>query len=185
VKGTASAADLRQAADPLIVALACAGDESAFTELIRRRHGRVRRFMYHLCRQPSLGDDLAQVVFITAWQSLHQLRSAAAFDGWLKRIMVTTWLAEVRRRKLFTEQSDTEIPVDTGGAIEKRLDLDAALARLSTDARLCVVLAYEEGLSHPEIVALTGMPLGTVKSHITRGATQLRRLLIGYAENDR
>jgi len=169
----------------MIVALACAGDDGAFTEIIRRRHERVRKFMYHLCRQPSLGDDLAQVVFITAWQSLHQLRTAAAFDGWLKRIMVTTWLAEVRRRKLFTEQVDTEIPVDTGGAFEKRLDLDAALARLSTDARLCVVLAYDEGLSHPEIVALTGMPLGTVKSHITRGAAQLRLLLAGYGENER
>jgi RNA polymerase sigma factor (sigma-70 family) len=184
VKGTASAADLRLAADPLIVALACAGDESAFTELIRRRHERVRRFMYYLCRQPSLGDDLAQLVFITAWRSLHQLRSAAAFDGWLKRIMVTTWLEEVRRRRLIIEQVDTEASIDTGGALEKRLDLDAALARLSTDARLCVVLAYDEGLSHPEIVALTGMPLGTVKSHITRGAAQLRTLLAGYAEDE-
>jgi RNA polymerase sigma factor (sigma-70 family) len=185
VNGTASAADLRAAADPMIVALACAGDAGAFTEIIRRRHERVRKFMYYLCRQPSLGDDLAQTVFITAWRSLHQLRTAAAFDGWLKRIMVTTWLEEVRRRKLFTEQVDTEITVDTGSAIEKRLDLDAALGRLSTDARLCVVLAYDEGLSHPEIVALTGMPLGTVKSHITRGAAQLRCLLAGYAENPR
>jgi RNA polymerase sigma factor (sigma-70 family) len=183
VKGNASAADLREASDPMIVALACAGDDGAFTEIIRRRHERVRKFMYYLCRQPSLGDDLAQMVFITAWQSLHQLRSAAAFDGWLKRIMVTTWLTEVRRRKLFTEAADREVTVDTGGAIEKRLDLDAALARLSTDARLCVVLAYDEGLSHPEIVALTGMPLGTVKSHITRGAAQLRCLLAGYAED--
>jgi RNA polymerase sigma factor (sigma-70 family) len=182
VKGNASAADLREAADPMIVALACAGDDGAFTEIIRRRHERVRRFMYYLCRQPSLGDDLAQMVFITAWQSLHQLRSAAAFDGWLKRIMVTTWLTEVRRRKLITEATDTQATVDTGGAIEKRMDLDAALARLSTDARLCVVLAYDEGLSHPEIVALTGLPLGTVKSHITRGAAQLRSLLAGYAE---
>jgi RNA polymerase sigma factor (sigma-70 family) len=185
VKGNASAADLREAADPMIVALACAGDEGAFTEIIRRRQVRVRKFMYHLCRQPSLGDDLAQLVFITAWRSLHQLRTAGAFDGWLKRIMVTTWLTEVRRRKLFTEQVDTEIVADPGGATEKRLDLDAALARLSKDARLCVVLAYDEGLSHPEIVALTGMPLGTVKSHITRGAAQLRLLLAGYAEDRR
>ena len=81
-------------------ALACVGDEHAFTEIVRRRHARVRKFMYHVCRDHALGDDLAQQVFLTTWQSLRQLRTAAAFDGWLKRIMVTTWLEELRRRKL-------------------------------------------------------------------------------------
>ena len=60
------------------------------------------------------------------------------------------------------------------------MDLDAALARLAPQPRLCVVLAYEEGLSHPEIAALTGMPIGTVKSHISRGAARLRDLLTAY-----
>lgn len=181
-----SAADLREASDPMVVALACAGDDGAFTEIVRRRHVRVRKFMYHLCRQVSLGDDLAQIVFLTAWRSLGQLRSAAAFDGWLKRIMVTTWLEEIRRRKpVIAGAPEAEAALDKGDATHKRLDLDAALAQLSADSRLCVVLAYDEGLSHPEIVALTGMPLGTVKSHITRGAALLRTLLADYSENDR
>jgi RNA polymerase sigma-70 factor (ECF subfamily) len=46
--------------------------------------------------------------------------------------------------------------------------------------RLCVVLAYNEGMSHPQIVALTGLPLGTVKSHIARGAARLREILADY-----
>lgn len=185
MNGRLSAADLREASDPMVIALACAGDDGAFTEVVRRRHTRVRKFMYHLSRQTSLGDDLAQLVFITAWRSLRQLRSAAAFDGWLKRIMVTTWLEELRRRKFGTlGEAEPELTANTADAAAKRLDLDVALGRLSADARLCVVLAYDEGLSHPEIVALTGMPLGTVKSHITRGAAQLRILLADYSEND-
>lgn len=167
----------------MVIALACAGDDGAFTEIVRRRHTRVRKFMYYLSRQTSLGDDLAQLVFITAWRSLSQLRSAAAFDGWLKRIMVTTWLEELRRRKFGTGgEAEAESTANTADATEKRLDLDVALGRLTGDARLCVVLAYDEGLSHPEIVALTGMPLGTVKSHIARGAAQLRILLADYSE---
>jgi DNA-directed RNA polymerase specialized sigma24 family protein len=63
-----------------------------------------------------------------------------------------------------------------------RLDLDAALATLQPEVRLCVVLAYSEGLSHPEIVTLTGLPLGTTKSHITRGAARLREILAEYGE---
>jgi RNA polymerase sigma-70 factor (ECF subfamily) len=170
-------AELKQAPDTIVIALACAGDDSAFGEVLRRRQGRVRKFMYHLCRQSSLGDDLAQQVFLTAWRSLRQLRSAAAFDGWLKRIMVTTWLEEVRRGKLLTtsevELADLRAHHD---ATMQELDLDAALSALTPDMRLCVVLAYSEGLSHPEIVALTGFPSGTVKSHIARGAARMREV---------
>ena len=176
-------AELKQAPDLLVIALACAGDDSAFTEVLRRRQARVRKFMYHLCRQSALGDDLAQQVFLTAWRSMRQLRSAAAFDGWLKRIMVTTWLEEVRRGKLQTtsEMDAADFAVQHESPMA-RVDLDAALSTLPADMRLCVVLAYNEGLSHPEIVACTDMPLGTVKSHIARGAARLREILAEYGD---
>jgi RNA polymerase sigma factor (sigma-70 family) len=182
VESRLAAADLAHAADPLVIALACAGDARAFAEIVKRRQGRVRKFMYHLCRRTAQGDDLAQQVFLTAWRSLPQLRSAAAFDGWLKRIMVTTWLEEARRQKIAYA---AELDADQAGAYRdttaERLDLDAALALLPADVRLCVALAYNEGLSHPEIAALTRLPLGTVKSHIARGAARLRETLAAYA----
>lgn len=176
-------ADLQKAADTLVIALACAGDDSAFAEVLRRRQARVRKFMYHLCRQTALGDDLAQQVFLIAWRSIGRLRSAAAFDGWLKRIMVNVWLTEVRRGKVPTvsdvDLSDVAVHHDATAA---RMDLDAALSTLPPDMRVCVVLAYNEGQSHTQIVELTGLPLGTVKSHIARGAARLREILAGYGE---
>jgi RNA polymerase sigma-70 factor (ECF subfamily) len=176
-----SAAELREAADPLIIALACAGDSGAFAEIVTRRHARVRKFMYRLCRHCALGDDLAQQVFLTAWRSVQQLRSAAAFDGWLKRIMVTTWLEELRRRRIvYAAEQDADDGASHRETTAERIDLDAALARLPHDVRLCVVLAYNDGMSHTEIAALTGFPLGTVKSHIGRGAARLRELLVDY-----
>jgi RNA polymerase sigma-70 factor (ECF subfamily) len=183
VESRLAVADLQKAADTLVIALACAGDDGAFAEVVRRRQGRVRKFMYHLCRQPALGDDLAQQVFLKAWRSLDQLRSAAAFDGWLKKIMVSVWLQEVRRGKLATvrDLDFADLAVHHDGTAA-RMDLDAALASLPPDMRVCVVLAYNEGQSHPEIVELTGLPLGTVKSHIARGAVRLRALLVGYGE---
>jgi RNA polymerase sigma factor (sigma-70 family) len=183
VESRLAVADLQKAADTLVIALACAGDDSAFAEVMRRRQARVRKFMYHLCRHTAQGDDLAQLVFLTAWRSLKRLRSAAAFDGWLKKIMVNTWLQEVRRGKLATvsdvELADLAVRHDSTAA---RMDLDAALSTLPADMRLCVVLAYNEGMSHPEIVALAGLPLGTVKSHIARGAARLREILSDYGE---
>jgi RNA polymerase sigma-70 factor (ECF subfamily) len=183
VESRLAAADLQKAPDTLVIALACAGDDSAFAEVMRRRQARVRKFMYHLCRQKSLGDDLAQQVFINAWRSLRRLRNAGAFDGWLKRIMVNVWLQEVRRGKLATvsdvELADLSSQRDCTSA---RMDLDASLSTLPSGMRLCVVLAYCEGMSHPEIAALTGAPLGTVKSHIARGAARLREILADYGE---
>ena len=69
-----------------------------------------------------------------------------------------------------------------GAAVAERLDLDAALAALPPAARLCVVLAYSEGMSYSEIVEATAIPLGTVKSHITRGVARLRELLQAYGD---
>jgi RNA polymerase sigma-70 factor, ECF subfamily len=183
VESRLALADLTKAADTLVIALACAGDDSAFAEVMRRRQVRVRKFMYHLCRQTALGDDLAQQVFLAAWRSLGRLRSAAAFDGWLKRIMVNVWLQEVRRGKLVTigdvEIADLAVHHDATAA---GMDLDAALSTLPADMRLCVVLAYNEGMAHTEITMLTGLPLGTVKSHIARGAARLREILADYGD---
>lgn len=176
-------ADLRKAADTLVIALACAGDDNAFAEILRRRQARVRKFMYHLCRQTALGDDLAQQVFLKAWRSLGQLRTAAAFDGWLKRIMVSVWLDEARRGSVVTVGDlDLENLAVQHDSTAVRMDLDTAMATLPPDMRLCVVLAYNEGMSHPQIVGLTRLPLGTVKSHINRGAARLRELLASYGE---
>jgi RNA polymerase sigma-70 factor (ECF subfamily) len=177
-----SAAELAGAADPLVIALACAGDDRAFAEIVRRRQGRVRKFMYHLCRRQASGDDLAQQVFLTVWRSLRQLRSAGAFDGWLRRIMVNTWLDEVRRQKLeFSDEPPPENRLVHRDATAERMDLDEALATLPQEMRLCVVLAYNEGMSHSEIVRTTGLPLGTVKSQVARGAARLREQLAAYA----
>lgn len=70
------------------------------------------------------------------------------------------WQGFIRRR--------TELPL--GEAV-------ADIALLKPAERLCLVLCHAEGMSHAEIGATTGWPLGTVKSHVARGAAQLRELL--------
>ena len=60
------------------------------------------------------------------------------------------------------------------------MDLDDALSTLSSTVRMCIVLAYQEGLSHNEIAKMTDIPLGTVKSHISRGTQKLKQHLSDY-----
>src|SRR4030095_5659542 len=97
-----------------------------------------------------------------------------------KRIMVTTWLEEVRRQKIAYASEERADDRGYAETTAERIDLDAALARLPQDVRLCLVLAYNDGMSHPEIATLTGLPLGTVKSHISRGASRVREMLADY-----
>lgn len=78
---------------------------------------------------------------------------------------------------------DTGEPEDSSRApAGMAMDLDRALAQLSPDARMCIVLSYSEGMTHPEIATATGLPAGTVKSHIRRGTQRLQGLLADYDE---
>jgi RNA polymerase sigma-70 factor, ECF subfamily len=172
---------LGEASEAAVVALAMSGDGAAFGELVRRRQGAIRNLFRRLCRDAALADDLSQQAFVQAWKSIHSLKSPAAFGGWLRKLAVNCWLQQARARR--DEAALDEETLAEGGAVSAvsvRLDLDAALARLPPDARLCVVLAYSEGMSHAEISDGTSIPLGTVKSHIARGAARLRELLQGY-----
>jgi RNA polymerase sigma-70 factor (ECF subfamily) len=163
-----------------VVICAIAGDDNAYSELVRRRQSSVRQLFRRLCRDPSLADDLAQQTFLQAWRTINTLKSPAAFGGWLRRLAVNTWLQRVRsERPLTSTEEIDELPVQP--TLHEQLDLDSALATLPPAVRLCITLAYAERMSHREICEATGLPLGTVKSHINRGAARLRQLLGAYA----
>jgi RNA polymerase sigma-70 factor (ECF subfamily) len=166
-----------------VVICAIAGDDDAYGELVRRRQGYIRQFFRRLCRDPALADDLAQQTFLQAWRTVGTLKSPAAFGGWLRRLAVNTWLQRIRAEKPVVSTTDLdELPDEAAQpTLNEQLDLDGALATLPQDVRLCITLAYAERMSHREICEATSLPLGTVKSHITRGAARLRRLLGAYA----
>jgi RNA polymerase sigma factor (sigma-70 family) len=166
-----------------VVICAAAGDDNAYGELVRRRQSSIRQLFRRLCRNPALADDLAQQTFLQAWRTINTLKSPAAFGGWLRRLAVNVWLQRVRAERHLTSTEGLDLPDDetVQPTLHERLDLDSALATLAPAVRLCITLAYAERMSHREICEATGLPLGTVKSHITRGAARLRRLLGAYA----
>jgi RNA polymerase sigma factor (sigma-70 family) len=182
VSGADFSAQLSGAAEAAVVALAMSGDSRAFTELVRRRQSWLRHLLRRLCREPALADDLAQQVFLTAWRSLPTLRSVGAFGAWLRRLAINAWLAQRRSAAPGAEPCDdiATLAADVAVSPAEQIDLDRALAQLAPAERLCVVLAYCEGMSHSEISAATQLPLGTVKSHVRRGAERLRALLQAY-----
>lgn len=178
---------LEEAPEGYVVALAMSGDDVAFGELVRRRQKRVRDMLRRLCGNHALADDLAQKTFVQAWRGIRALRDPGAFGGWLKRVAVNVWLAEARRVPAPIDDDEDAFlaAVDPAPSPERSaggIDLERALARLGPAERLCVVLAHSEGMTHAEIADATGLPLGTVKSHVLRGRDRLKRI---YSRVDR
>jgi RNA polymerase sigma-70 factor (ECF subfamily) len=174
--------NLAEATEAALIAAAQAKNQAAFGELVKRRQGWARGLLRRMCNSHAEADDLAQEAFIKAWERLSDLETPAAFPGWFRRIAVTTFLMAKRRQKAVFEVIDDASPIadeqsTPEAAAGARIDLEKALARLSDAERLCVTLNHGEGLSHSEIVEMTGLPLGTVKSHVLRGTDKLRRML--------
>lgn len=169
-----------QPTDAELVALVLAGgDTRAFGQLVSRHQQTVRGLMMRMCRNPALADDLAQDAFIKAFNKIDSYSGTGSFKAWLCRIAYNEFLMGARKRKaadkalekLQAQPSETSEAPRDGGA---RVDLDRALATLGEQERTCVVLCYASGLSHTEAAEITGLPLGTVKSHVNRGRAKLR-----------
>jgi RNA polymerase sigma-70 factor, ECF subfamily len=174
--------DLAAATEAALITAAQARDQGAFGELVKRRQGWARALLRRMCNDAAEADDLAQDAFVKAWERLRDLETPAAFPGWFRRIAVTTFLMARRKRKADFDSIDDGMELASEGptpesAAGAKIDLERALAQLSDGERLCVTLNHGEGLSHSEIVDLTGLPLGTVKSHVLRGTEKLRRML--------
>ena len=175
---------LAKSPETVLVGLSRMGNRDAFAEIVKRRQTWIRNLMRRCCRDEALADDLSQQVFMQAWRSVRQLHDAERLAPWLKRLAINTWLQHKRRNDPLRdadEHGDSDSPQSSTVGIA--MDLDRALATLPEDVRLCIVLAYHERMTHAEIAEFTGIPLGTIKSHIRRGTRRLQEELAAYMDS--
>ncbi len=163
----------------LVAAVIAAADRRAFGALVSRHQQAVRALLLRLTRHSALADDLAQETFLKAWTRIGSFRADGSFKAWLCAIAYSEFLMGARKARasqrladgLAAEPGETSTPPGPGG---ERVDLDRALAELNEEERTCVVLCYASGLSHTEAAQVTGLPVGTVKSHVSRGRAKLK-----------
>ena len=174
---------LAQSPEAVLVGLSRTGNRDAFAEIVRRRQTWIRSLMRRCCRDEALADDLSQQVFMQAWRTIRQLHDAERLAPWLKRMAINTWLQHKRRADpLRNADGHSDNDTSQQPATSVALDLDRALSTLPEDVRLCIVLAYHERMTHQEIADFTGIPLGTIKSHIRRGSKKLQEELAAYMD---
>jgi RNA polymerase sigma-70 factor (ECF subfamily) len=104
--------------------------------------------------------------------------------GFVIVIVAIKSFVRLNRQKLWHETVRAAIADEAASAAthaaDLRHDLDAAMEQLSPDEQMAVHLFYKQGLSQPEIAEVAGWPLGTVKTHLSRGKEKLRRLLAAW-----
>lgn len=170
-----------------------AGEPEAFQECIDRFGGLVWSLARRQCPSRAEAEDAVQDVFISLW------RSAGRYDAGLGA--ETTFVAMIARRRLIDRLRRRQ-RLGEGGSIDPeitaaivaddstsprggaRVELDEAaeaarevLTQLTPDQQRVLQLSIMHGVSHEKIAESTGMPLGTVKTHIRRGLIRARQII--------
>jgi RNA polymerase sigma-70 factor (ECF subfamily) len=164
-------------------------DQTALGLLYENLVGEVYGLALRITRRVQLAEEVVQDTFWQVW------RQAPRFDpergpakAWIMTIARSRALDALRRIELnecslepetlaLLEASDDDIPPDLLVAMQQKHQLHTALASLDSMPRQLVSLAFFRGLSHDEIAGHTGLPLGTVKSHIRRALLTLQQQL--------
>lgn len=172
----------------LVTQAAVFHDRQAFGRLVVKYQSPIRRFFLHqTAGDEALSDDLAQETFIKAYTNIGKFRGTAAFASWLYRIACNVFYDYVRRQR-------PAASIDSGEAMRQGtfgaehglgMDICKAMQCLSDRERTCITLQLVDGYPIDEIVQITGMTSGTVKSHLFRGKQKLTEYLKrnGYDRN--
>ena len=172
----------------LVTRVLLANDHRAFEQLLRRHQGMVRAQLRRLLHgDHATADDLAQEIFLLAWRKLDQFRGDARFSTWLYRIAYSCFLQAYRKKPSASAAgSDGEIdqlpaPLHT---MDLQMDVERAMQRLTTAEQTVLLHCVQLGLSHEETAYVLAMPLGTVKTHTTRGKAKLKTWLAAWHPAD-
>jgi RNA polymerase sigma factor (sigma-70 family) len=161
------------------------GNEQALESLYDATVGKLYALASAILRHAQDAEDVVCATYEQAWESAAQFDPGRATAlGWLMMMCRSRALDQLRKRKLHAvplsdvrlseSEENAAPPDDLLSLVQENSRVYAALATLSEERRQLVSLSFLRDLTHAEIAELTGMPLGTVKSHLRRALSQLR-----------
>ena len=180
-----------------LLAQAARGDHAAFAAVYERTHAHLFGLALRMLGRDQAAEDVLQEAFVSIWKSAAQYRSSIGGQ----EVQPMTWLIAIVRNKALdalrarTRLKETELPDDAQdgdgtplqgagpSALEllsqasRALQIEGCLNSLDGSYRQSLALAYYQGLSHSEVAAQMGAPLGSVKAWIRRGLEKLKACL--------
>ena len=171
-----------------LIARSAGGDLDAYDRLVGLYQDRVYQVAYRITGNREDAWDAAQETFLSAFRSLPRFRGASAFSTWVHRIAANAALDLIRRRPTHPLVSLEDVtvsagddPAETATRSELQRRIHRAITTLPADQRVVVVLRDVQGLSYEEIAGVLRLPLGTVRSRLSRAREALRRQLADLA----
>jgi RNA polymerase sigma-70 factor (ECF subfamily) len=163
------------------------GEPGSFEALYDRYGNRVYRFCFRLCGHTADAEDLAQEVFVAAYQGLERFEGRSTLATWLFRIALFRW------KRLRGAHHPETVPLDEALEVAatapdpafvgvERLLLDQALAALPPDLHEAFLLVKVEGLKYREAAVVLGLPQGTVQSRVHEAMVRMRAVLADEEE---
>jgi RNA polymerase sigma factor (sigma-70 family) len=192
--GASRQAGLAGLVDDLLVARAKAGDEAALEKLFRHLEAPVYTLARRLTGTPHDAEDVLQDTFLEVVRSISRFRGDGSFAGWIRKVAASKALMKLRQRGSRPREEELSddlvnsvaatrhLPAAPVATALERLDLEAALARLSDVARAVIWLHDVEGYNHQEIGAMMGKTVSFSKSQLARAHTRLRAILAPTSE---
>jgi RNA polymerase sigma factor (sigma-70 family) len=171
-------------AAPLLARVA-RGDAAAVAECLRRYGGLVWSLALRMLANRADAEDAVQEIFLDLWSHAGRFDPRLASEATFVALLARRRLIDRRRRTLRRPAPQALPPQVAGGAepnpgvelADEARKARTALAELRPEQRRVIELAIDQGLTHEEIARVTGLPLGTVKTHARRGLIRLRELL--------
>jgi RNA polymerase sigma-70 factor, ECF subfamily len=165
---------VREPSDRDLVRRARRGDRDAAAALFRRYWRSAWRAAFAITGRRALADDVAADAFERAFAALDRFDTHRPFGPWLQRIVANRALDLLRAERRLSGEEPPE-PVDLRPDYRSGdRSLLAAVAELSLDRRIVVVLRYGVGMTPKQIAAALDLPVGTVNSRLARSLEQLR-----------
>ena len=153
------------------------GDRGGFGDYVRSRGGSLLRAALALTGNRADAEDLVQATLVKTYQSWDSVADPAALDTYVRRVMVNTHISGWRRRRVDeypTDQLPDSAAADRTGDSDLRELVQRAVDRLPRRMRAAVMLRYYDDMSEPEVAAVLGVSVGTVKSTVARAVAKLR-----------
>lgn len=155
------------------------GDHIAFGEYVRSRSQALLRAAQAMTGNRADAEDLLQATLVKAYQSWDRIDDPAALDTYVRRVMVNTHISSWRRRRVDEYPTDELPDSPSGQDATRESDLrdvvQRAIDRLPRQMRAAVMLRYYDDLTEPEVAAVLGVSVGTVKSTVARAVAKLRQ----------
>ena len=154
-----------------------------FGELLENEIPTLRRYARALKRNSTWADDLVQSCLLRALTKSHLWQPGTNLRSWLFTIMHNVHVNDIRsaaRKGIDVTVEDAErflTIAETQDAKLQLRDLDRAMAQLSEERRQVILLVGLEGLQYQEVASILGLPVGTVRSRLSRGRETLRTLM--------